>query len=46
MERWQGERFEFVRRIGKIFVSMLVGICSKEAGQLWLTSDCCILVMR
>jgi len=23
VERWQGERFEFVRRMGQIFVAML-----------------------
>ena len=34
VERWQGERFEFVRKIGEIFVAILAGVCSKEAGQL------------
>ena len=34
VERWQGERFEFVRRIGQIFVAILAGVCSKEVGQL------------
>ena len=39
MERWQRERFEFVYRMGKIFVTILTGVCSKETGQLWLWSD-------
>ena len=29
-ERWQGEKFEVVRRMGQIFVAILAGVCSKE----------------
>ena len=39
MEKWQGERFEFVRRMGQMFFTMLTGVCSKEAGELWLWND-------
>jgi len=30
----------------KIFDAMLIGVCAKEAGQLWLWSDFQILVTR
>jgi len=30
VERWQGKRFEFVRRMGQIVFAMLAGVCSKE----------------
>ena len=47
VERWQGERFEFLRRMGQIFVAILTGVYSKEAGQLiWLWSDWKIWVTR
>ena len=44
--RWQGERFECARRMGQIFVAMLGGVCSREAGQLRLWSDWKISVTR
>jgi len=37
--REQGVQFWWVRRMGQIVVAMLAGVCSKEAGQLWLRSD-------
>jgi len=30
VERWQGERFEFVHRMGQLFGAILAGVCSKE----------------
>ena len=39
VERWQGERFEWARRMGPIFVAMLAGVCSREVGQLRLWCD-------
>ena len=32
MKIWQGERFERVRRMGQIFVTILARVCSKEGG--------------
>ena len=32
MERWQGERFEFVRRMGKIFVAINAGVSLFQRG--------------
>ena len=32
-------RFWRVRRLGTIFFAILAGVCSKEAGQLWLCDD-------
>ena len=46
VERQQGERFEWARRMGQIFVAMLAGVCSREAGQLRLWSDWNIWVTR
>ena len=33
-ERWQGERFEVIRRMGRIFVAILVGVCSTEGAAM------------
>ena len=33
MERFQGKRFEFVRMMSQVFLAILAGVCSKEAGQ-------------
>jgi len=32
--------------MGQIFVATLAGVSSKEVGQLWLWSDCQILMTR